>query len=108
VSASRGGRSVESNPGERLEIWGYLRVGRGGAVEESARKSSAPAMETSAEVGKAAAAVGGARGMSPARGQAPGSGGVERRQWLLLDLLGNCEKFGIGGACGAFFEFSSV
>jgi hypothetical protein len=69
VSASRGGRSVESNPGERLEIWGYLRVGRGGAVEESARKSSAPAMETSAEVGKAAAAVGGARGMSPARGQ---------------------------------------
>jgi hypothetical protein len=47
-------------------------VRRGGAVEESARKSSAPAMATSGEVGKAAAAaaVAGAEPMSPAKGQA--------------------------------------
>ena len=51
-----------------MEIRGYLRVGRGGGeVEVSARKSSARAMATSAEVGKEAAA--GAEPMSPARGQ---------------------------------------
>jgi hypothetical protein len=114
VSASRGGTSAEPHPEEQLEIREYLRVGRGGAVEESARKSSAPAMATSAEVGKAAAAVAGAGagGMLPARGQVlvVGEEAVAAVAGVVLDFVGElrslrCYRADLGGTSGAFFEF---